>query len=69
MPGPLDLKTRHLFYTALYDLDNFRSQIATNELLDNFDIDSTILNKAMEEDVELLKVGMEWVKKVLFDQG
>jgi hypothetical protein len=26
-PGPLDLKSRHLFYVALYDLDNFRKQI------------------------------------------
>ena len=67
MPGPLDLKSRHLFYTALYDLDNFRSQIAANELLDNFDIDSAIRIKARADDVELLKVGMEWIKAVLFN--
>jgi len=69
MPGPLDLKSRHLFYTALYDLDNFRSQIQSNRLLDDFEIDSTTVDKAMEDDVELLKVGMEWIKQVLFNQG
>ena len=67
MPGPLDLKSRHLFYTALYDLDNFRSQIKANGLLDDFGLDSATMKKAMEDDVALLKVGMKWVKLVLFN--
>ena len=67
-PGPLDLKSRHLFYMALYDLDNFRTQIKANGLLDDADIDSASIEKAMKDDVELLKVGMRWVKEVLFDQ-
>ena len=67
MPGPLDLKSRHLFYLALYDLDNFRSQIKINGLPDNFDIDSPTIDKAREEDVALLEISMRWVKKVLFD--
>jgi len=67
MPGPLDLKSRYLFYTALYDLDNFRSQIKKNGLPDNFHIDYTTIDKAMEDDVELLKLGMKWIKQVLFD--
>jgi len=66
-PGPLDLKSRHLFYIALYDLDNFRSQIKANGLLDDFQVDTDTMERAMEEDVVLLKVGMKWVKKVLFD--
>ena len=33
MPGVLDIKARHLFFTALYDLDSFRSQITNNGLL------------------------------------
>jgi len=67
MPGPLDLKSRHLFYTALYDLDNFRSQIKKNGLLDEFPIDSTTIDEALEDDVALLKLGMKWIKIVLFD--
>jgi len=67
IPGPLDLKSRHMFYLALYDLDNFRSQIKKNGLLNDFDIDSTTLDKAMEDDVALLNLGMKWIKKVLFD--
>jgi len=67
-PGPLDLKSRHLFYTALYDLDCFRAQIRENGLPGNADIDAVSIEQAMEDDVELLKVGMAWIKKVLFDQ-
>jgi len=68
IPGPLDLKSRHMFYLALYDLDNFRSQIKRNGLLDDFDIDTKTLDKAMEDDLALLELGMRWVKKVLFDR-
>jgi Fe-S-cluster containining protein len=68
-PGPLDLKSRHLFYTALYDLDNFRSQIKANGLLEDFDIDSARLEKALEDDLALLELGMKWVKGVVFGQA
>ena len=67
-PGPLDLKSRHLFYTALYDLDNFRAQIKENGLLDDAEIDVASIEQAMKDDVALLKVGMQWVKQVLFER-
>jgi len=67
MPGPLDLKSRHLFYLALYDLDNFRSQIKKSGFLDDFHFDSTTMDKAMEDDVALLELGMKWIKYVLFN--
>ncbi|MGB5750675.1 MAG: YkgJ family cysteine cluster protein [Desulfobacterales bacterium] len=68
MPGALDLKSRHFFYTALYDLDNFRSQIQKNGLPDNLQVDSMTMDKAMEDDLTLLELGMKWIKKVLFNQ-
>ncbi len=67
MPGPLDLKSRHLFYTALYDLDNFRAQIKKTRLLEDFDVDAATMDKAMADEVALLKLGMKWIKIVLFD--
>jgi len=68
MPGPLDLKSRRLFYTALYDLDNFRSQIKQNRLLEDFDVDAATMDTAMADEVALLELGMQWIKGVLFDQ-
>ena len=68
MPGMLDIKARHLFFTAIYDLDSFRSQIIANGLLDNMHVDASLVNNALEgDDVALLEVGMRWIRRVLFD--
>jgi hypothetical protein len=68
MPGTLDLKSRHLFFTALYDLDSFRSQIIKNDLLADLKMDDGLADKALEgDDLALLEAGMLWVEKVLFD--
>jgi hypothetical protein len=64
--GPLDIKSRHLFYLALYDLDNFRTRIFAENLLDNFEMDPTHLEAVQTEDVALLKLGIKWVKRELF---
>lgn len=69
MPGPLDPKSSRLFYLALYDLDNFRSQIKKSGFLNDSHFDSTTMDKAMEDDVVLLELGMKWVKQVLFDRS
>jgi len=68
MPGALDIKARHLFFTALYDLDGFRSQIINNGLLADLQLDPSLLDQALEDDLTLLEVGMKWVENVLFDQ-
>jgi len=66
MPGVLDIKARHLFFTALYDLDSFRSQIINNGLIADLQFDSSLVDKALEDDLALLEVGMQWIQKVLF---
>ena len=68
LPGPLDLKSRHLVYLALYDLDNFRNQIFKNKLLENFEVHAEKLAAAETDDTALLVVGMQWIKKVLFKE-
>ena len=69
MPGVLDLKSRHLFFTALYDLDGFRSLIINNGLLGDFQINSAMMEKALEDDVALLELGMKWIEHALFGIG
>ena len=68
LPGPLDLKSRHLVYLALYDLDNFRNQIFKNKLPENFEVHPQKLNPAKADDTELLEIGMEWIKQVVFKE-
>ena len=66
LPGPLDLKSRHQVYLALYDLDNFRNQIVNHNLLDNSEVHPQKLAATETDDTALLEVGMEWVKQKLF---
>jgi Fe-S-cluster containining protein len=68
LPGPLDLKLRHLVYLALYDLDNFRNQIFKNKLLENFEVQAEKLAAAETDDTALLEIGMEWIKQVVFKE-
>ena len=67
--GPLDIQSSQLFHTALYDQDDFRLQIQNSGLLDNFDVNSDIMDAALENDVALLDLAMKWIKHMLFDQN
>jgi len=66
LPGPLDLKSRHQVYLALYDLDNFRTHFFKNGLFGDFKVNPQKLTAARADDTTLLEVGMEWVKQKLF---
>jgi Fe-S-cluster containining protein len=67
IPGQLDIKSRQLFNLALYNLDDFKSQIQNSGLLDNFDVNSNLMDAALENDIALLELGMIWLKHVLFN--
>jgi hypothetical protein len=54
-----------MFHLACYDLDNFRSHIFDRGLLDDRNIDSNILDAVKNDDVELLKLGFQWIKHTL----
>jgi Fe-S-cluster containining protein len=64
-PGPLDIKSRHLFHMACYDLDNFKSHIFEKGLLDEMGLDSDQL-ESLKDETNLLKFGLEWVRDTLF---
>ena len=55
LPDPLDMKSRHLFHIACYDLDRFRTIIFEKGLLDDENIDTNTLESVKESDEELLK--------------
>lgn len=67
-PEPLDLTSRHLFHTALYDLDQFRAGIFKNELLKDFPLEDAVRAEIKKDDVALLKAGYKWIKHVLFER-
>lgn len=68
-PGPLDLKDRLLFHTALYDLDAFRSQVINNALLGPMGIDTAEMDAIASDDKRLLQWGHRWVEFALFSKS
>ena len=67
-PGRLNLNSRRRFYMALYDVDDFRNHIFKNDLLEDVEVHPEKLTAAETDDTALLEVGMEWVKRVLFNK-
>jgi Fe-S-cluster containining protein len=67
-PGRLNLNSRRRFYMALYDVDDFRNRIFKNDLLEDVEVHPEKLTAAETDDTALLEVGMEWVKRVLFNK-
>ena len=66
MPGPLDIKSRLIFYTACYNLDLFRKQILENGIMDHLGLDSATLESVKNNDTLLLGLGLKWIKYNLF---
>ena len=66
IPGPIDIKSRLAFHMALYDIDTFRSHIFEQNILDHWRLGIKTLNTLKNDDVELLKLGHRWIKKILF---
>ena len=65
-PGPLSDHDRHRVFMALYDLDALREQIRENGSLEGVEIDSAELDRAMSDDLTLLRLGICWLETTLF---
>lgn len=58
---------RRMFYMACYDMDRFRRFVFETKFLDVFDIENGVIRKIKKDDVELLKLAMNWLKFGLAD--
>ncbi|MDX9818166.1 MAG: YkgJ family cysteine cluster protein, partial [Desulfococcus multivorans] len=65
----LDVRERHLFHLAAYDLDAFRRQAVENDLLK--DLASLPHGPAVADidDETLLRFSLDWLKRTLFLQA
>ncbi len=61
LPDPFDENTIELIHTAFYDLDRFRSRIASGE------ISVSTGNIDEPDDVDLLKLNIQWVKSMMLE--
>jgi Fe-S-cluster containining protein len=65
-PGPLDVKSAHMFHLALYDLDHFRLQLFDNNLIEGHKIEPAAIAAIARDDAALLTFGIQWVQRELF---
>ena len=68
-PGKMDPESNRVFFRALYDLDEFRTQIFSDGTLAGIGLDIDLIEKAQADDVALLEVGMAYVKQVIFGES
>ena len=59
LPDPFDAETKQRIYTALYDLDEFKNQVACGK------ISLSIGNVDGSGDEDILKLSIQWVKTVI----
>lgn len=67
IPGPLDIRARHIFHMSLYDIDTFKTQVFENDLLKDFNLDEDTVKAIETDDLLLLRFGFRFVKKALFN--
>lgn len=62
----LDPKRMHMFYTACYDLDGFRSFVFESSFLDRFTIEPAQVEEMRNDDLALLRFAFRWLRFALF---
>jgi len=62
----LDPKRMHMFYTACYDLDTFRSFVFESSFCERFDIRPEALEELKTNDEALLRFAFQWLRFALF---
>ena len=67
--GRLDKKKLDMFFMTCYDLDKFRRFVFETKFLDIFELEDEFVNKIKRDDVELMKLGFDWLKFSLLAQA
>jgi hypothetical protein len=59
-------KENELFYLACYDLNRFRDIVFEKRLWERHPIEDNVLEALEDDDVALMRFGIEWIKETLF---
>ncbi|MFC1554581.1 YkgJ family cysteine cluster protein [candidate division KSB1 bacterium] len=65
----LEPKKMQMFFMVCYNIDSFRKFVFESTFLDRFDVDDKTVNAIKEDDVELFKFGVSWLKFSLFGEN
>ena len=61
-------KAKQLFFLVSYDIDKFRDFVFESSFLKRFNVDGETQQKIKNDEIALLKFGLDWLKSVLFKQ-
>ena len=64
----LDPKRMHMFYTACYDLDTFRSFVFESTFCDRFEMEEDLISELKTNDLALLRFAFVWLRYALFGE-
>ena len=67
--GQLSPERLEMFYTAMYDLDRFRTFVFESSLLKKFDVDEDLVEEMRYSDEALLRFGHLWLRFALFREA
>ena len=59
-------RENELFYLACYDLDRFRDLVCEKRLWEAYSGEDKVIKSLKEDDVALMRFGIEWIKDRLF---
>lgn len=62
----LTQKAKDMFFMASYNIDKFRDFVFKSSFLDRYDVDPETIKKIKENEIELLKFAVKWLKSILF---
>jgi Fe-S-cluster containining protein len=65
----LTQKAKDMFFMASYNIDKFRDFVFKSSFLDRYDVDPETIKKIKENEIELLKFALKWLKSILFQGG
>ncbi|PIE70814.1 MAG: zinc/iron-chelating domain-containing protein [Deltaproteobacteria bacterium] len=65
----LSEQAKKMFFTASYNIDKFKLFVSTTSFLQLYGIDDATVKAIREDEVELMKFGLRWLKWVMFKIG
>ena len=67
--GGIDEKKAQMFYLASYNIDMFRKFVLSAQFSGRFDLEESLQESLKNDDIELMKFAMQWLKFSLFGEG
>ena len=62
-------QAKKMFFMVSYDIDKFREFVFESSFLKRYEIDAKTIEKIRNDEIELLKFGVGWLKQILFKQS